>query len=123
VYFTLGSGPAYPVLGTRNGTANLTREERRGGLYWHKTLWAIRPSYRGPLLVRGRRLDTGVVVGFSLGGGGRDDELRLVPGNVSPQWRYAPSDTVFSAAGCYAFQIDGTTFSSTVVFLARLSSS
>jgi hypothetical protein len=120
VYFTLGSGPAYPVLGTRNGIANLTSEERHGGLYWHKTLWAIRPSYRGPLLVRGRRLDSGDVVGFSLGGGRRDDELRLVPANARPQWRYAPTDTVFPAVGCYAFQIDGTTFSSSVVFLARL---
>lgn len=122
VYFTLGPGPAYPVLGTRNGVAQLTSDERRGDSYWHKTLWAIGPSFRGPVLVRGRRIDGSGAVEFSLGGGRPQKELRLSPARADAEahWRYAPSATIIPTPGCYAFQIDGATFSHTAVFLARL---
>jgi hypothetical protein len=55
--YTLGPGNAYPVFGTRHGVAVLSARELRAGAYWHKTLWAISPRYRGPVLVRGRRID------------------------------------------------------------------
>ncbi|MDX6560261.1 MAG: hypothetical protein QOD65_75, partial [Gaiellales bacterium] len=67
-YFTLGHGPAYPVFGTPNGIAQITTNERRGRVYWHKTLWAVSAAYRGPVLVRGRRIDGNGAVQFSPGG-------------------------------------------------------
>ncbi|HYZ78743.1 MAG TPA: hypothetical protein VE596_15365 [Gaiellaceae bacterium] len=102
---TLGRGPAYPVLGGAIAGAN-------------KTLWAVAPRYRGALLIRGRRLDGRGV-------------LRFWPSRTSrmwwrglwqeerPRWRYGPSTTLVPSPGCYAFQVDGTTFSSRIVFEVR----
>ena len=49
----LGSGPAYPVLGFEGNHAPpspkavvpLYANERKGNVYWHKTLWAVDPAY------------------------------------------------------------------------------
>jgi hypothetical protein len=102
---TLGRGPAYPVLVDVRAGAN-------------KTLWAVSPTYRGALLIRGRRLD-----GHGL--------LRFWPGRLRRmwwrgfwpeerrQWRYGPATTLVPSPGCYAFQVDGTTFSRRIVFEAR----
>jgi len=36
------------------------------------------------------------------------------------RWRYGPSVTILPGPGCYAFQVDGTTFSEVIVFEAVL---
>jgi hypothetical protein len=102
---TLGRGPAYPVLVGAHAGAN-------------KTLWAVAPRYRGALLIRGRRLDGRGVLRFwpahrtRMWWRGLWQEQR-------PQWRYGASATLVPGPGCYAFQVDGTTFSSRIVFEAR----
>lgn len=121
--FTLGRGPAYPVLGTGDGVADLSARELRAGAYWHKTLWAISPRYHGPVLVRGRRIDGTGVLGFALGFRPAS-ELRFPPERFAPRrlqarWRYGPTATVIPSRGCYALQIDGSSFSRIVVFSAR----
>jgi hypothetical protein len=116
--FTLGRGPAYPVLGSDAAGADLRGDARKRGWYLHKTLWAVSPEYRGPLLIRGAQLDRPGPVRFHLGGPLRD--AVLWPGTTATraEWRYGPNSTALRTPGCYAFQIDGTTFSRVVVFEA-----
>jgi hypothetical protein len=122
-HFTLGPGPAYPVFGTGDGVAVLSEDRMRGGAFWHKTLWAISPRYRGPVLVRGRRIDGSGGLGFATGYR-PTSELRFPPERFAPQrlhakWRYGPTATLIPSRGCYALQIDGNGFSRVVVFSAR----
>ena len=102
---TLGRGPAYPVLvGAHAGT--------------NKTLWAVAPRYRGALVIRGRKLDGRGVLRFwptrtpRMWWRGLWQEER-------PQWRYGPSATLVPGRGCSAFQVDGTSFSEQIFFVAR----
>jgi hypothetical protein len=44
-------------------------------------------------------------------------ELEM-PAEESGSWRYGPSVTILSGPGCYAFQVDRTTFSEAIVFQA-----
>jgi hypothetical protein len=82
-------------------------------------LWVVDPSYHGPVLVRGGRLDGPDSVRFD---GGREParQLRLLPptGNTTGGWANYPSYTRLRAAGCYGYQIDGTSFSKVIVFRA-----
>lgn len=115
VGITLGRGPAYPALGSSTATASLRddlRDER--GWYLHKTLWAVAPTHRRPLLIRGARVDRPGALRF---GRRRSTELRLPGSRRSPgEWRYAPTYTVIPSPGCYAFQVDGASFSRVIVF-------
>lgn len=117
---TLGQGPAFPVLTSASGIAKLERNELERGWYRHKTLWAISPAYRGPLLVRGARIDAPGKVRFAARSG-LQRTLRFPghwPGTTG--WRYVPSATGLRGPGCYAFQLDGLGFTRVVVFEARL---
>jgi hypothetical protein len=84
----------------------------------NKVLWIGRPGYRGPILIRGRQLDGPHGLRFE-GGLHPARELRL-PGGGGTQdgWRQWPSYTRVRAAGCYAWQVDGLTFSRVIVFRA-----
>ena len=85
------------------------------------------PSYRGPVLIRGRRLDGPQKLGFN----GRKlpaPELRIQP-NQTVSWqgqprgsRGVPSGVRVLTPGCYGAQIDGTSFSRVVVFRADTAS-
>jgi hypothetical protein len=81
----------------------------------------VKPSYRGRVLIRGRRLDNRQLLGFN-GRALPGRELRIEPGmTVSwqgqpPGSRGVPSDVRARSAGCYGVQIDGSTFSRVVVF-------
>jgi hypothetical protein len=114
----LGPGPAYPILGFEAGkqVVQLSDADLVDGRYWHKTLWAVDPAYDGPVLIRGRGIRPAQSIGF-----GYDDrevpELELPP-QKSNRWRYGPSVTILPGPGCYAFQVDGTSFSEVIVFEA-----
>src|SRR5881227_3191747 len=83
--------------------------------------WYVQPSYRGRVLIRGRRLDGPQSLGFN-GGGLPLRELRIhqyetVSWTGQPAGsRGVPSDARVLSSGCYGVQIDGTTFSRIVVF-------
>jgi hypothetical protein len=86
-----------------------------------KVFWYVRPSYQGRILIRGRRLDGPEWLRFN----GRrlpPRELRIevhetvVWQGQPPGSRGVPSSLRVPAPGCYAVQIDGTTFSRVVVF-------
>ena len=117
--FGIGRGPVYP--GLPSGSFVATSDQQYGTKwYGEKVFWFIVPSYRGRVLIRGRRIDAPGRVGFN-GAKTPDAELRIEPYDTvswSGQPRHGrgiPSGVRILEKGCYAFQIDGTTFSRTVV--------
>lgn len=122
----IGRGPVYPGLGSSNGLLHATRDQQYGGPWFgEKVFWYVLPSYRGPVLIRGRRLDGPQRMGFN---GGRlpDPELRI-RSTDSVSWvgqrtgsRGVPSGVRILTPGCYGFQIDGTSFSRVVVVLGDI---
>lgn len=123
--FTLGRGPAYPIGLGRAGTLRFTYPVQRSQLWYpsdwsgNKVLWSVAPRYRGPLLIRGRQLDGPNLVRFDNGSLPPAD-LRLRADAVASAngFRNRPSYTRLRAPGCYAWQVDGTTFSRVIVFRA-----
>jgi hypothetical protein len=122
----IGLGPVYPALGATRGLLLARRDEQYGGPWFgEKVFWYVQPSYQGPVLIRGRRLDGTQLVRFN-GAKFPPAELRIDAGEtVSWQGQPAssrgvPSGVRVVAPGCYGFQIDGTSFSRIVVFRAKL---
>jgi hypothetical protein len=117
-----GDGPVYPVLGS---TESLIEPLAFDGRYRAKVLWVSSSSYQGPVLIRGARLDGAGVVEFTTESGSTS-ELRLLRATATSEgeeagWREWPSYTDVPGSGCYAYQVDGTTFGSIViVFSARV---
>ena len=107
----IGPGPAYPI-GLAHGVLVLVPSPEGGVWAGQKVLWFVHPRYRGPVLVRGRRLDGAGLVRFGRGVLPAR-ELRL-PAGTSEQ----PSFTRLRSLGCYAYQIDGVGFSRVIVFRA-----
>ena len=79
----------------------------------HKVLWFVLPSYTGPVLIRGGRVDGRGELHADERGTVKSS-IFLAQTDAGP--RYRPSITWVPSAGCYAYQIDGTTFSRTIVF-------
>jgi hypothetical protein len=122
----IGPGPAYPIGFEQPGSVLRFQDPAPpgssvAGSPWNgqKVLWFVAPRYRGPVLVRGRRLDTPDVLRFDRGRLPAA-ELRIQPAGTNGYARTGPrgraSLTRFRTAGCYAYQIDGTTFSRVIVF-------
>ncbi|GAA4989830.1 hypothetical protein [Actinopolymorpha pittospori] len=118
----VGSGPVRGVLLQHDakaavaGTLQLEVQPRQGW-YGGKTLWFSAPSYTGPVLLRGTRLDQPGEVAF---GAGRPHALavQIPPGrgvNVVDGYRAWTGLTWFREPGCYGIQVDGTTFSTSIV--------
>jgi hypothetical protein len=123
----MGRGPVYVVFPT-DRPGYLPLSFAYGGPFGgNKVLWVADPAYTGPILIRGRRLDSPGDVRF-----GETDgpamELRLVagdpkaagphPSGVAAGWPNWPTATRLAQPGCYAYQIDGTSFSYAIVFAA-----
>jgi hypothetical protein len=109
-----GPGPAYPI-GFDDGTIHVVwRQGDVDARIWgvQKVLWFVHPRYRGPVLVRGSKTDGRIRVRFERG---RipPAELRIPEGTQD-----RPSYVRIKQPGCYVFQIDGLTFSRTIVFRA-----
>jgi hypothetical protein len=97
-----------------------------------RTLWISKPTYDGPVLVRGGRLDRAGGLGFGEGLPPRK-ALRLPAGEWPPTkissreggsarragWRVTEIPTLVRAPGCYAFQVDGLGFSYVLSFGAQ----
>ena len=116
----VGPGPVYPVLG-RPGLVAYFRP--KGWEVWagEKVLWFVLPDYKGPVLIRGRRLGGSQLMRFD-DGTNPAAEIRLFTdetvkwtGQV-PGSRGRPSFVRVRVPGCYGVQVDGTSFSEVVVF-------
>ncbi|GIJ80020.1 hypothetical protein Xph01_44520 [Micromonospora phaseoli] len=114
----LGSGPLYPVADYfTDGVLQLRDEDREpDGTYTKKVRW-IGSGYTGPVLVRAARIDgPGSAAGrFSYTGEPRDGGHYAV---LSRPDSDLPGTTTVSGPGCYAYQVDGVSFSVTIVFRA-----
>jgi hypothetical protein len=90
--------------------------------YSFKNEWQADATYDGPFRVRGARIDGPGDMGFGLR---PDTSELLVPAGptqtVADGYRWAPGAMFVTAAGCWAFQVDGTTFFSVMVFQLRVS--
>src|SRR5215472_8409517 len=96
-----------------------------GGSAWGGQIlkWMGAPSYRGPVLIRGRDLSGRDGLGF---GSGKVPlaEIDVPPGGpVNPGGsRLWSGYARLRSPGCYGLQVDGTTFSEVIIFRACLSS-
>ncbi len=118
---SLGDGPVYVGF--------FSVAPRILNTYPGRTVWISDPAYRGPVLVRGRRIDAPGTVRFG-SALTPSSELRLPAGEwedseevrerwpraVRSGWRFAIDNTRVDPDGCYAIQIDGESFSDVIVF-------
>lgn len=112
-----GSGPVRLVIdeqGPARGSVALGYPDHSRWLAATNTL-LISPSYRGPVMLRGRRLDEPGTTFF-------DGEVKsyLDPpypdANTQKDGARTPPASIFvRSAGCYGFQLDGTDFTTTIV--------
>jgi hypothetical protein len=99
------------------GPGNIFDGSTWGG---NKVLWAVAPGTDGDVLVRGHQLDGpgGLGFGLDLNPGA---EL-VLPAGTKPLpggWRDFPNTTRLQHPGCYAYQVDTSSTSNVVVFVAR----
>ncbi|RIV34338.1 hypothetical protein [Micromonospora radicis] len=122
-YRVLGPGPVYPVADYfPAGVLPLReRDRQRDGSFTVKVRW-LGAGYTGPVLVRAGRIDgPGTAsVEFSYLGERRDDGHHAVLTRPDTD---LPASTTVGGPGCYAYQVDGVSFSFTVVFRAAPASS
>lgn len=124
----LGHGPIFPVPATvplyepesngYEGAIHFGASRRVQGWYGVKVLWIAPASYRGWALIRGTRLDRKMLLRFD-----RNDPLAPHMwlrswDNAGDEWQFWTSLVRLRAGGCYAVQIDGRSFSRTVIFRA-----
>jgi hypothetical protein len=113
----MGFGVAPP---SPRGVVNY-RENRKplyDGSWEVKVLWAGGPSYAGPIVIRGAQIDGSYQLVFPTGEPMTIKSSLNFPAGSSHAWRYYATSTLLRHAGCYAFQIDGLSFSKIVVFKA-----
>ncbi|HZD78730.1 MAG TPA: hypothetical protein VE646_01655 [Actinomycetota bacterium] len=102
------------------------RDRQADGWYVVKDVWVIDGTYTGPVLIRGGRIDGAgpLLLGWNPTTPRRDG-LLVTAGSPSLQtdpssgWRSVPMGAYLRSPGCYAYQIDGTDFTSFIVFRAR----
>lgn len=123
----LGAGPVYPVGLGADAVLMYAHGGAFAGSPWggQKVLWVSVPTYRGPVLIRGRRLDGPGELRFGDGTEPASDlafpagERGTASSSDAPDWRNWPSYTRVRAPGCYAYQVDGLDFTEVIPFVAR----
>jgi hypothetical protein len=116
----LGSGPVRVFVNNagdlRHGRAHLASTDFPEWLAL-KTHFFSSPGYQGPFLVRTKRLDRAGPI--ALGGRPTKAAPLLVPSGPAANgvagWREFPYSTFVKSPGCYAWQVDGLTFSEIIV--------
>lgn len=117
-----GRGPVFVVAEPDTGVMSLRpRDLNALGWYGLKTILTANLSYRGPLLVRAEQLVGTGGIGFSSSGEDAPTSMELhlnTPGDPV-DWISWPTVTLLRSSGCFAYQIDGTTFTEVIVFETR----
>jgi hypothetical protein len=119
-----GDGPAYvmSVGGEPAGSVSIdgARVDPQG---WRgqKAPWIADPRYRGPLLIRGARIDAQGPVRFARDTGEHLKAIYQRRGQgVQPNgWRVWGGTLLVRKPGCYGLQVDGLSFSNVIVIRVR----
>ena len=83
------------------GVADLSDDERKNGLYLHKTLWAVSPDARSDITIQAKSVPGQRPVRFFDGQTTRRQLRFPRPRGV---WSYATTTTLLPGAGCFEFQ-------------------
>jgi hypothetical protein len=136
---TVRSGTACPVTPVSSRNVDVTDPRGHGPFYlggpmphgqfaWNKTVWVLADGARGPVLFRGGRVDgTGSLkfsgnpadhadTGITLSSGGGVSATfyeRVIDLGIEDALYVYPS-----TSGCYALQVDGTSFEDVIVISA-----
>ena len=115
--YTLGKGPLRAIFDSNKDNARvaLSKGVFHDGWWNVKVLW-FEPSasYRGWLLVRGVGVD-GSAVGFVGGSPRLQTALELHATDPEVSWT---TGTLLPGSGCYAYQVDGRSFSYSIIVRA-----
>ena len=130
-------GPNGPFDGYGVGPVYLTGQDTfyPGGS--DLAVWLVKPPYAGPLVIRGQQVNGTARAAFSRQLDGRGiligptptatvpafgesipyySELDFPAGGTPRYWRAYFARTHYDVAGCYFIQVDGSTFSETILF-------
>ncbi len=115
-----GTGPVYMMSVADEPAGSVTIEGSptdAQGWRGQKAPWIAAPRYRGPILIRGARIDAPGEMRFARVEGQQARALYQRRGqSVQPNgWRVWPGLLLVRAPGCYALQVDGLSFSSVIV--------
>jgi hypothetical protein len=124
----LGTGPVRVLIvsrgNLRHGTADLINPTSSPPWLALKTLWFSLPAYQGPFVIRAKRLGRpGPAALGDVTGGPVAVPLVVPPGptiNSFGGYRTSPGGLWVRTPGCYAWQVDGLTFSEIIVVHAVL---
>ena len=124
----LGRAPVVPLVAPATaageapalkGVLRFLRSSQRDRWLSIKTLWFAFPRYQGPVWIRARRLDGRGVIRFGESPSLVDPFLPEGPTiNGTRGFREWPGATWIKSPGCYAWQVDGVSFSRVIVFRA-----
>jgi hypothetical protein len=115
-----GNGPVYlmTVGGEPAGNVDISQSvPDTAGWFGQKAPWRAQKRYRGPVLIRGARLDAPGALQFAFVYGEHLPALyvRRGQGQGVSGGRFWPGAILVRSAGCYGIQVDGLTFSETIV--------
>jgi hypothetical protein len=131
--------PSGPFDGYGVGPVYLTGQTTFYPGAWDLALWFVKPPYAGPLVIRGREVKGTAQATFSQRLDGRARPTGPTPGapvsmvsgfgesapfyseldfpaaGNAPYWRAYFAETHYDVAGCYLIQVDGSTFTETIL--------
>lgn len=116
-----GDGPVLLIPIGGHGRARISLAHSlpdKLGWRGQKTPWLVRKSYRGPISVTARRIDSSGQVRFALVYGQHLRKLTYAEDDRSPPvhgYYGLPSATLFRTTGCYAFRVSGRDFAERLV--------
>jgi hypothetical protein len=111
----LGTGPVGPAQSPRPALTSFINSAWSGA----RVTWLASSAYTGPILIRGREIGGPHAVGFGLGNVPYDQlQVNDSAGPRAGGTRQWPAFTRLRGPGCYAYQVDGTSFSDVIVFRA-----
>ena len=112
----LGTGPVGPAQSPRPALSAFINSGWSGA----RVTWLASAAYTGPILIRGRQIGGPHAVGFGLGNVPYDQlQVNDSAGPSAGGTRQWPAFIRVRGAGCYAYQVDGTSFSDVIVFRPR----
>lgn len=108
----LGPGPVYAGQSSPLSVTSFIGSSWSGA----RVNWVASAAYSGPLLIRGGEVGGSGQVGFGEGQAPENELQLLTAVQTESGNREWPSFTRVLSPGCYAYQVDGTSFSEVIVF-------